>query len=225
MDRARAPKSGTGSGTRGARKPASPEAQFVEVDEVEDVPTFGEQSVPRPKLVEKPQRISNVDAKAGAPSLDEWQDFFGRFVLKLLVDAYLYMVLGDLWEELTPAEADRIKLSPEDMKEIAAPLAEMSNKSSYMKKHGRTIIAAAESYESILTLLLWMNRVNRIARKHKKNNPNYKQRTRTVRARRTAAPQPQPERNTPDAQHDGFDSGQVNGVGVNGLGIYNPGSG
>jgi hypothetical protein len=189
----------------------------VDVPEAETA--VSEESSPLREIVEKPERLNPPEAKSGPPSLDEWQDFFGRFVIRLLVDAYLMLVLGDLMDELTPTEAKQIMLSKEDMREIAAPLASISNKSSFMRKRGRSIISIADSYESILTLLFWMRRVNRIAKKHRPQKPA---KTRTVRG--NATPAPAPERNSSE-EFDGRFDGEVNGTPVAGFGVYNPGSG
>lgn len=198
------------TGGRAVRRP-TPQAEFGEMEDTPEDAPFGEQSLPAREIVEKPERVSAVEAKTGAPSLDEWQDFFGRFLIRMLVDAYLYLVLGDLIDELSKTELDSIKLSKEEMKEIAAPLAEMSNKSSFMKKHGRSIIATTESYESVMTLLFWMNRVNRIAKRHRKANPK----PRRVRGHAV------PREDQNNARNDGNSSGEVGGA-VPPAGLYNP---
>jgi hypothetical protein len=185
------------------------------VEESEDEPAFSSEPLSAAPLVEKPERLSEPEAKSGPPSLSEWQDFFGRFVIKLLVDGYLYLVLGDLLDELTPSEAKQIQLSKEDMQELAAPLASLSNKSRFMKKHGRGIIAAADSYESIFTLLMWMRRVNRIAKRHRKMK---QPQTMTVQPINT-------QDGVSDEVSNGYNSGQVNGADIPGFSVFNPGSG
>jgi hypothetical protein len=185
------------------------------VEEAEDEPSLSSEPLSAAPIVEKPERLSEPEAKAGPPSLNEWQDFFGRFVIKLLVDAYLYLILGDLIDELTPQEAKQIQLSKEDMQDLAAPLASMSNKSRFMKKHGRTIIAAADSYESIITLLMWMRRVNRIAKRHRKMK---QPQTMNVQPIRT-------EDGVSNEVVDGHNPGQVNGTEFPGFSVFNPGSG
>ena len=168
-----------------------------------------------PSIVEKPDRVSSTgDVKTGPPTATEWQDFFGRFLIRLVVNGYISMVLGDLVDELSPAEAKLIYLSKEDMRNIAAPFASVAVKSPMAKKYGRTIIGLSDSYESVFELVLWMRRVNRIAKKHKK------------------ASQPQ-QRIQPQTQNveindevaNGFDRGQVNGSDTGVIGVFNPGGG
>lgn len=206
------------SGTSAGRPTAS-QAQFVTVGEAEEDAPDSRASTRREQIVEKPERVSSTTPKSGPPTVDEWQDFFSRFVVKMLVDAYLSVMLGDFIDELTEAEANRIKLTPEDFKTIGSPLAEMANQSSYMKKHGRAVIAFSESSESILTLLFWMRSVNKVAKKHRKNNPRP---ARTMRARRINNPN-QESQNA--AQPDGHDYSQVNGSSVPSVGVFNPGGG
>lgn len=122
---------------------------------------------PKP-LIEKPDKLKKETPKIGVPSLDEWQDFIGRFFLRTVTDGYLSLVLRDVEEDLTPREREMIQLSKEDLKELSAPLAAFAAKSRLGKKHGRSLISAADSYESVIALVLWMRRVNKIAKKYRK---------------------------------------------------------
>lgn len=123
-----------------------------------------------PALIEKPERKTKQEPKSGPPTLDEWQDFIGRFVLRGLTETYLNLALSDFYDDLTPHERELISLTKEDLKEMSAPLASLANKSQFMRKRGRNIIASADSAESIVALMIWMRRVNRIAKKHRKAN-------------------------------------------------------
>lgn len=109
------------------------------------------------------------DAKSGPPSAMEWQDFIGGTVLRLLTEGYLQVVLfKDIDESLlTERERDLIRLSRDDLKDMAAPMAGFANKSKIARKHGRAIIAAGDSYESLIDLLVWARRVNKIAKKYR----------------------------------------------------------
>lgn len=170
--------------------------------------------------MEKPDRLTPASqVKKGPPSLSDWQDFFSRFVIKILVDIYLNIVLGDLVMELSPTERDMIKLSAKDMSDIAAPLAVMTEKTSFGKKHGRSIIAMADSYESVITLLFWMRRVNRVARKHKPA----KQRKQRPAAQGVVIP----PKETNNAFTDGYNQRDSDGSGINGYEypVFNPGAG
>ena len=115
----------------------------------------------------------NDDGKpppTGAPTVTEWQDFFGKIVLRALTEGYLNLVLFRVVDEseLTERERKLITLSREDLKDMASPLASFAYKNKHARKHGRAIIAAAESYETVVDLLIWMRRVNKIARKYRK---------------------------------------------------------
>jgi hypothetical protein len=99
------------------------------------------------------------------PTVDEWQDFIGRIVLHTAMEAYAGWILKDI--DLTPAELELISLTKEDYKEMSAPLATYTNKNTWARKHGREIIGAADSIESVLALGIWVRRVNRIAKKHR----------------------------------------------------------
>lgn len=108
------------------------------------------------------------DATNKPPSLDEWQDFIGRIVIRTLTDGYVTLMLRDYMEEMTPRELELINLSKEECHDIAAPFATLSTKSKFMRKHGRTIVAAADSYEAVIVLAMWMRRVNRISKKYRR---------------------------------------------------------
>jgi hypothetical protein len=121
-----------------------------------------------PGLIDTPERITEKDVdkqKTGPPSVSEWQDFFGRIVVRLLLEGYLALMLGDI--ELTPREEAKIALSKSDLKEIAAPFAVYATKNDWARKHGREIIALADSYEAGLKLIIWMRHVSKIRKAHK----------------------------------------------------------
>jgi hypothetical protein len=126
----------------------------------------------RVKLVKAPPRANTSDAATGKPpSADEWQKFFARFVVRGITSGYLALVLRDIEDELTPAEREKIALSQDDLMELAAPLASFSSKNKFMTKHGRQIVSAAGSSESVIALMFWMRRVNKIAKRHRNNQP------------------------------------------------------
>lgn len=119
-------------------------------------------------LIEKPDKDRDTsEPKSGPPSLDDWQDFIGRFLIRGLTEAYVAANLADVYDELTPREIEQVSLSAEDLKETSAPLASLANKSKLARKHGRAIIATADSLESLVALAIWARRVKRIARKHR----------------------------------------------------------
>jgi hypothetical protein len=118
------------------------------------------------------QKVEDVpparDAKPGIPALDEWLDFFSRILLRVMCDWYIEFAFRGVDENsLTDREIDRIQMTEEERKRISVPLAELSHKSKFMRKHGRTIIASGGAFDAIVALGAWTRRVQRIASRHK----------------------------------------------------------
>lgn len=166
---------------------------------------------PPEKIVQGPERTAKPEAKSGPPSLDEWQDFIGRFVIRGMTEGYLSLVLSDVEDELTPRERAMISLTQDDLREMAAPIASLAHKSKFARRKGRAVIAAADSMESVIAMVLWMRRVNKIAKKYRK-----------------------PKNSTPVQGYvvEGPDNGNSGSYGEQGpgnvgpgFGIFNPGSG
>jgi hypothetical protein len=153
------------------------------------------------------------EAKPGIPSLDEWMDFFSRIVLRVACDWYIDWAFRGVDENLlTDREIQRIQLSAEERQRIAVPLAELSHKSKFMRRHGRTIVASGGAFDAIVALGTWTSRVNRIARKHK---------TQTVHGK--VVPNERTRQGEPgEAQQPGY-SGANGGRVVDGITIINPG--
>jgi hypothetical protein len=125
---------------------------------------------PRGKHHKPESEDKGAPPSTGIPTAEEWQNFLGLTVLRVITEAYLHLVLfREIDEsELTPGERDMIRLEKEDLREMAKPMASFAYKNKHARKHGRTIIAAADSYEALVDLFIWMRRVNKIARKHRK---------------------------------------------------------
>lgn len=182
----------------------------------------------RQTYVEIPEKVqSSKDdgkAKSGPPTVAEWQDFIGRTVLRFMTDGYLTLVLKDVEPLLTDREREQIRLSRDDLKELAAPMAELANKSPALRKKGRLIVASADSVEAVWTLVFWMRRVNRIANRHRAEVA----RQQTINAR---VMQPPANPNTNERMNNGVvreNTGQGNPgtAGNNGSAtLYNPGTG
>jgi hypothetical protein len=194
----------------------APDSESQEYDygefEAVTVPSMAQEKAPEP-IVEKPERKAKPEAKSGPPTLQEWQDFIGRFVIRGLTEAYLNVALSDFYDDLTPHERETIRLTKEDLKEMSAPLASMAHKSTFLRKRGRSIIASADSGEAIVALLIWMRRVNRIAKKYRKS-------------RMPSAPQTMPGYVVEDSNgNNGSNVGQGPDAGPQGFGIWNPGTG
>jgi hypothetical protein len=119
---------------------------------------------------EPEEKVRSHSVSTKPPSADEWTDFIGCTVFRLLSEGYLWLVLFRHIDEsdLTPREREKIKLTADDLRDIAAPFGTVASKNKHARKHGRTIIAASETYESVIDLFIWMKRVNRIARKYRR---------------------------------------------------------
>lgn len=112
---------------------------------------------------------SDRAAKSGVPNIDEWMGFFSRVVIRMSTDFYIdYAFRGIDEDMLSDREVERIKLSESERDRIARPFAEYSYKSKFMRKHGRMIIASADSIDAVLQLGMWFSRVNRIAGKYRR---------------------------------------------------------
>lgn len=121
---------------------------------------------PAPSIVATPDKLVDKSVpKSRPPTVDEWQDFIGRIVLRTLLDGYVTLMLRDC--DLTAQEEKYIELSKADLKEMAAPFASFASKNKTMQKHGRAIISASDSYEAIIGLTIWMRRVNKVAKRHR----------------------------------------------------------
>lgn len=166
--------------------------------------------VSRGNIAQVPPKIAdkNEAAKSGPPTMVEWQNFFARFVIRVITEAWLFLMLGNIIDQLTPDELERITLAPEQMADMAAPMAEVANKTTFMRKHGRLFVGIADSVEAGLDLTLWMVRVMRIARKYRPAKPA-----------RSSQPNP--------GAHTHGNDGRSNGASqsVNPVAVFNPGSG
>lgn len=122
----------------------------------------------RKVLVQTPERkTKNVgEAKTVPPDAKEWQDVIGRIAVKGLANLYISWMLGDVEDELTDREKASIMLTDEDIDEISAPLAGFASKNPFLKKHGRSIVSFANSWEALVALVIWGRRVRKVARRH-----------------------------------------------------------
>jgi hypothetical protein len=213
-----APEAGEFGETEAADIPPIDAAMLQDrIDEFSDFANITVESVPEePRTtIERPDKLKKGDKPpTGAPSLDEWQDFIGRIVLKSLTDLFLSVALGDIQDELTPKEWEMISLTKQDLKEMSAPIATLAHKSKFGRRRGRAIIAAADSSEAVLALVFWMRRVNKIASKYRKQR-RPAQPTQTI-------PGYVEESNSGTSGENG-EQGTWNGAA--GFGLFNPGTG
>lgn len=115
------------------------------------------------------------DATTKPPSLDEWSSFFSKIVLRLATDWYLAYAFHGVDEDmLSEREVERLALTDDERKTIAVPFAELSNKSKFMRKHGRMIVSSGDAFNAFVVMGAWVSRVNRIASKYKPRNTTVK---------------------------------------------------
>lgn len=112
------------------------------------------------------------DPKSGPPSLDEWANFFGKIVLRVACQWYIsYAFRGIDEDAISERDVERLVMTDDERRLIATPLAELSHKSKFMRKHGRMIVASGDAFNAMVVLGAYMSRVNRIAAKYKPRNP------------------------------------------------------
>lgn len=149
------------------------EAEIVDEGDTETPPRERRRSRSRSEAPHRSEKATSTarvprDAKAGPPTLDEWQNFFSRVVLRLVVEWYISYAFRGIDEDvLTERELDRLAMTDDERQLISVPIAELSHKSKIMRKHGRMIVASGDAINSLVVLAAWASRVNRIAAKHR----------------------------------------------------------
>jgi hypothetical protein len=155
--------------------PADP--QYAEINTpLDDIGPMIDAAIQAPEIVpaeedkplvdpEKPQREA---LKTGPPSGDEWLDFFSRIVLRIGTDLYVDFAFRGIDDSaVSDSDLARIKIRKEERDSIARPFAEFATKNKTLRKHGRQVVALTDSIESLMSLGIWMRRVNRIAKKYR----------------------------------------------------------
>jgi hypothetical protein len=162
----------------------------------------------------RPPRDDKKDTtpRSAPPALDDWQDFISRVLIRAATDFYIDAAFRDIDEEwLSDREVERIRLTEVERNRIAKPLAELAHKAKFTRKHGRSIIAAAGSVDSVIQLGMWFSRVNRIANKYRQlglANPAQPRRAQT--SRNTFTPPMRPAEETNDVS-SGSSASEGNG--------------
>jgi hypothetical protein len=155
-------------------------------DDIADVPIAGDESdgagsatsrnapapsrsrITRSRSKKEKEDTGPRDATTRPPSLDEWEKFFSKIVLRMACDWYLAYAFRGIDEDmLTEREVERLTLSDDERKTIAVPFAELSNKSKLLRKHGRTIVSSGDAFNAMVVMGAWISRVNRIAAKYR----------------------------------------------------------
>lgn len=109
------------------------------------------------------------DANARPPTASEWQEWFSKVLIRAGTNWWLSHAFEGIDENLlSDREVARLNLSDQECDSIAKPFAELANKLKITRKYGRTLIATTSSFDSLITLGQWFSRVNRIARKYRR---------------------------------------------------------
>lgn len=117
-------------------------------------------------LIDPERHIRGIDT--GPADKDEWLDFFSRIVLKVGLELYVDFAFRGIDENVvSPDDLRRVTVKREERDIIARPFAEYSVKNKFLRKHSREIVSFADSLESLITLGIWMRKVNRIASKYR----------------------------------------------------------
>lgn len=123
---------------------------------------------PEDKPLVDPEKYQREALKTSPPNGDEWLDFFSRIVLRIGTDLYVDFAFRGIDENaVSDKDIERIKIRKEERDSIARPFAEFATKNKTMRKHGRQVIALTDSIESLMSLGIWMRRVNRIAKRYR----------------------------------------------------------
>lgn len=172
----------------------------------------------KPLIDPEKEKGKKEGPKSGIPDVDEWLDFFSRIVLRTLLDWYVDYAFRGIDEDLvSERDLERLVLTKDERNEIAAPLAEYANKNKFTRKHGREIVALADSMESMIVLTRYVMRVNRIARKYRPNKPK------AQRPRVTLSESGASSNGNFGQGSEGFIPGANNGRFPAGYDVYNPG--
>jgi hypothetical protein len=181
----------------------------INVGEIVDAEIVGE---PDERLSRDDEKPTKDTPKSGPPTLDEWMDFFSRVVFRTLCDFYVDFVFRGVDEDdIAPKDLEKLKMTKAERREISVPLASFANKSKLARKHGRSVIAFADSLDALVMLGMWVARVNKVAARY--------QPLRQVRPKKGR----NSERQSPPTANGG-----INGDGAiqpEGLRIFNPGHG
>lgn len=146
------------------------DGSIIDAEIVEDEPVLAEK--PKRARRERTPKPPPREAKSGPPSLDEWTGFFSRVVLKVTTEYYIsYAFRGIDEDRLTDREVERLAMTDDERALIATPFAELSNKSKFMRKHGRMIVASGDAFNAAVVFGVWASRVNRIAAKYRPPQP------------------------------------------------------
>jgi hypothetical protein len=107
--------------------------------------------------------------KIRPPDFSEWHDYLGDFALKWAWRGYVAFAFRgiDRYELLSPSDNEALELDPEELADIAKPIAHLADRSKFGKRYGRVIIDSSDGVAAMIQLGMAAGRVNRIARKYR----------------------------------------------------------
>lgn len=111
---------------------------------------------------------------ARPPDFSEWHDYIGNFAIKWITRGYVAFAFRgiDRWDLLNEADNRALEIDETALSDIAKPLAHLADRSSLGKKYGRLIVDSSDGIIAMIQLGMWMNRVNRIAKKTRERLDN-----------------------------------------------------
>lgn len=175
----------------------NPEMEFRE--EIPEEVVEVEAIIPPPKPPQAPERLAiapppprpgkHEKASSGAggkrandtppprirpPDFSEWHDYLGNFALRWAARGYIAFVFRgiDRYELLAPEDNEALELDPEELSDIAKPIAHLADRSRFGKRYGRVIVDSSDGIAAAIQLGMWGARVNRIAKKVRKQLEN-----------------------------------------------------
>jgi hypothetical protein len=119
------------------------------------------------RRIPAPRATPKQAPKFTIPDFSEWQDFIGDFALKWLCRGYIAFIFRgyDRWELLSAVDNEALEPDTEQLRDMAKPLAHLAAKSKFSGKYGRLALDSKDAIVATIQFGMWMNRVNRIARK------------------------------------------------------------
>lgn len=123
----------------------------------------------RPRKEPEEKKPAPAPLKIRPPDFSEWHDYLGDFALKWTWRGYVAFAFRgiDRYDVLSPADNEALELDPEELADIAKPIAHLADRSKFGKRYGRIIIDSSDGVAAFIQLGMAASRVNRIARKYR----------------------------------------------------------
>lgn len=160
--------------TERVRKPRNPRARPPRFEASSDGSTTDKAKVsitkaPRGKHGTGTEKVPI--GRVAPPDLREWSGFIGNVVIRWLARGFVaanFRGLPEYRDLLTDMDREDLELDDKQLAAIAKPMAHTAMKVPVLQRNGRAIIDSAEGIEAAVVLFMWAGRVNRIAKRIKK---------------------------------------------------------